>query len=205
MTAIALKDRVEQTVTAGGTGALTLGAAVSGFQALAAGDDAKVFPYVIQDGSAWETGFGTYANSGTAFTRTTRHSSSTGGALNVTTSALLCVDLTSTLLGMIVPTEVALAIVAGAVDIDCSKGSAFYLSATSNFNLNAPTNMMSGQTITVRIKQDATGSRIWTPNAVFAFGSGNSVLTATASKRDLLCASYSATDNDWVSVLTKGF
>ena len=72
------KDWQKQTVSAGGTGALTLGAAVSGFQAFGAGDDGKTFPYSIQDGTAWETGRGTYTHSGTSFARTSRTASSTG-------------------------------------------------------------------------------------------------------------------------------
>lgn len=84
------------TVSAGGTGAITLGSAVSGYQAFAAGDDGKTFPYAIQDGTAWETGRGTYTHSGTSFARTSRTASSTGSALTVTTSAFLFVDMIST-------------------------------------------------------------------------------------------------------------
>jgi hypothetical protein len=89
------KDWVKMTVSAGGTGALTLGSAVTNFQAFAAGDDGLLFPYSIQDGSATETGYGTYTHSGTSFARTQRYYSSTGSALNVSTSAYLFVDLVS--------------------------------------------------------------------------------------------------------------
>ncbi|MFS8064113.1 MAG: hypothetical protein ACMG5Z_05945 [Luteimonas sp.] len=92
---LTFKDRVKQAVSAGGSGALTLGAASSGFQAFAAGDDAKLFPYVIEDGTAWETGYGTYTHSGTSFARTSRTDSSTGSALTVSTSAFVYVDLVS--------------------------------------------------------------------------------------------------------------
>jgi hypothetical protein len=91
------KDRVKQTVSAGGTGALTLGSAVSGYQALAAGDDGKVFGYFIEDGTAWESGYGIYTSSGTSFARTSRFASSTGSALNVTTSATVGVGMVSSL------------------------------------------------------------------------------------------------------------
>lgn len=89
------KDRVKQAVSAGGTGALTLGAAASGYQALATGDNGLLFAYVIEDGTAWETGYGTYTHSGTSFARTSRRASSTGSALNVSTSAFLFVDVVS--------------------------------------------------------------------------------------------------------------
>jgi hypothetical protein len=91
--ALNYKDRLKQAVSAGGSGALTLGAAASGSQAFAAGDDGKLFPYVIEDGTAWETGYGTYTHSGTSFARTTRTASSTGSALTVTTSAYVLVDV----------------------------------------------------------------------------------------------------------------
>lgn len=90
---LSLKDRVKQAVTTGGTGAIVLGGAELGFQALGAADDGLTFPYVITDGNAWEVGTGTYANSGTTFTRTTRDASSTGAALNVTTAAKFFVSL----------------------------------------------------------------------------------------------------------------
>lgn len=88
-------DRIKMTVSAGGTGTITLGAAVTNYQAFAAGDDAKLFAYVIEDGAAWETGYGTYTHSGTTFARTSRTASSTGAALNVTTAAFLFGDLIS--------------------------------------------------------------------------------------------------------------
>ena len=90
------KNRVKQAVSSGGTGTLTLGAAASGYQAFAAGDDALLFPYVIEDGTAWETGWGTYTHSGTTFARTNRTESSTGSALNVSTSAYVYVDVIAT-------------------------------------------------------------------------------------------------------------
>jgi hypothetical protein len=89
------KDRVKQAVTTGGSGRARHRLGFVGLQALGAGDDGKVFRYVIEDGSAWETGYGIYTNSGTSFARTTRDASSTGSALTVSTSAFLFVDLTA--------------------------------------------------------------------------------------------------------------
>ncbi len=115
---IFFKDRVRQAVSTGGTGSLQLGAASGAqYQALGAADDGKLFPYVIEDGSAWEIGFGTYTHSGTAFARTTRHSSSTGSALTVTTSAILIISITSTSLLEKADVLAAADIAAGAVNI----------------------------------------------------------------------------------------
>jgi hypothetical protein len=85
------KDRVKQAVTTGGTGNLVIGAASTGYQALAAGDDGLLFVYLIEDGNAWETGYGTYTHGTLTFARTLRKDSSSGAALNVSTSALLSV------------------------------------------------------------------------------------------------------------------
>ena len=86
--AIVWKDRVKQAVSAGGTGAIMLGPAVSGYQALGAAEDGALVPYAIEDSTAWETGLGTYTHSGTSFARTARYASSTGAALNVSTAAV---------------------------------------------------------------------------------------------------------------------
>lgn len=92
---LAWKDLLKESVASGGTGTITLGSAPAGFQAFAAGDDGKLFPYSISDGTAWETGYGTYTHSGTTFARTLRTDSSTGSALNVTTAAFLFIALPS--------------------------------------------------------------------------------------------------------------
>ncbi|MET4634959.1 hypothetical protein [Kaistia defluvii] len=91
--AFKLFDRVRMTITTGGTGNLVLGAAVAdaalGYhQTLAAAGavDGDTFPYVIEDGSAFEWGIGTYIASGTSFSRSLIKSS-TGSLLNVTTAA----------------------------------------------------------------------------------------------------------------------
>jgi len=66
----AWKDRIKVTSTTTSTGALTLAASgVSGYQTFAAGDDGKTFNYVIEDGTAWETGTGVYTHSTLNFTR----------------------------------------------------------------------------------------------------------------------------------------
>lgn len=91
---VSFKDRVKQAITAGGTGAITLGLASTGYQSLGAADDGLLFPYVITDvGGAWETGTGTYTNSATSFARTNFKASSTGSALSVTTAAVFFVDI----------------------------------------------------------------------------------------------------------------
>lgn len=85
-------NRVRATVTAGGTGAITVSTGSTGYRSFA---DAGVpnlagVRYLIEDGSAWEIGFGIYTTTGTTLTRYLDESS-TGSALNVSTSATVSV------------------------------------------------------------------------------------------------------------------
>lgn len=73
-----------------GTGAITLGGAVSGYQTFAAAGIANgdVVSYIIEDGTNWEYGQGTYTTSGTSLARTTiQGSSNSGSAISVSSSA----------------------------------------------------------------------------------------------------------------------
>jgi hypothetical protein len=67
---------------------MTLGAAASGYQSMAAAGVANgdVVFYVIEDGTAWEIGTGTYTSAGTTLSRTLA-ASSTGSLLALTGSA----------------------------------------------------------------------------------------------------------------------
>jgi hypothetical protein len=87
--ALVLKDRVQETSTTSGTGTLTLGGAVAGYQSFAAVGDGNTTYYTITDptSGAWEVGVGTYTASGTTLSRTTVLASSNGGSLVSFTSA----------------------------------------------------------------------------------------------------------------------
>ncbi len=90
-------NRVKMTVSGTpGTGAVTLGSAVTGFAdfvnaGIANGD---TLPYVIEDGSNYEIGVGTYSSTGPTLTRTTitqSYNGSTYGttAISFTSSAVV--------------------------------------------------------------------------------------------------------------------
>ncbi|NBT60426.1 MAG: hypothetical protein EBT02_01420 [Planctomycetia bacterium] len=81
--ALVLKDRVQETTTTTGTGTLTLGGAVTGYQSFSAIGNANTTYYAIyaSGGSEWEVGIGTYTSSGTTLSRDTVLSSSNSGSL----------------------------------------------------------------------------------------------------------------------------
>ncbi len=92
MAAFSLLDRVKMTTATTGSGTVTLGSAVSSYQSFAAAGaaNATTYPYLIQDGTAWEIGTGTYTVSGTTLSRVLV-SSSTGSLLNLSGSATVSV------------------------------------------------------------------------------------------------------------------
>jgi hypothetical protein len=75
---LVVKDRVNETSTTTGTGTFTLAGAVTGFQTFAAIGDGNTTYYaiVLQGGSEFEVGLGTYTSSGTTLSRDTILSSS---------------------------------------------------------------------------------------------------------------------------------
>ena len=77
-----IADRVQETTTTTGTGPVTLGGAVAGFQSFASGfgSTTHLVGYCIVSGNLWEVGKGTF-NGTTGLTRDIIRSSSSGGAL----------------------------------------------------------------------------------------------------------------------------
>jgi len=90
-------NRAKMTTATTGTGTLTLGTAVAGFQTFAAAGvaNAATIAYIIEDGDAWEVGTGVYTTSGTTLTRIVAESSNADAALNLTGSAQVFIGLTA--------------------------------------------------------------------------------------------------------------
>lgn len=90
---VTLVNRAKVSTSTTGTGTIALGAAADGYQTFAdAGvTDGQIVRYVIEDGSGWEIGYGTYTASGTTLTRNVMESSNSDAALNLSGSATVFV------------------------------------------------------------------------------------------------------------------
>lgn len=179
--ALVLKDRVKETTTTTGTGTVSLGGAVTGFQAFTAIGDTNTTYYCIagQGTSEWEVGIGT-VGTGTLARTTVLASSNSNSLVNfsagtkdvfvtypasysVTSQAPTLVDpiITGTI------TEDIFALTDGAtVDIDPGNGSIQTLTLTSTARTLTYTNMVNGEAVTLMVN-DGTAGTITTWNATF--------------------------------------
>lgn len=82
-------NRAKMTTSTTGTGTITLGSASSGYQSFATAGIANTdtFSYLIEDGTAWEIGTGTYSSTGPTVARSLVESS-TGALLNLSGSGV---------------------------------------------------------------------------------------------------------------------
>jgi hypothetical protein len=91
--ALAVYDRIQETTATTGTGTVTLGGAVAGYQSFAAVGNGNNTYYTILDGTNWEVGVGTYSTTGPTLARTTILSSSnSGSAINLSGGAIVWCD-----------------------------------------------------------------------------------------------------------------
>ena len=92
---VVLVNRAKMTTSTTGTGTITLGSAVEGYQTFAAAgvSDGDSVRYVIEDGTSnWEIGSGTYTASGTTLSRTPSESSDGGSAITLSGDAIVFIS-----------------------------------------------------------------------------------------------------------------
>lgn len=91
---------------------------------------------------------------------------------------------------------------------DVSLGDEFRVTLGDNRTLGAPSNAYDGKLAIWRFKQDGTGSRTITLNAIFRLGTdiASITLTTTPNKADYMAAIYNSTDTKWdVVAFVKGY
>lgn len=97
---------------------------------------------------------------------------------------------------------------AATIATDASLGNIFTVTLGGNRTMGAPTNPTNGQKIIYRLKQDGTGTRTMTWNAVFRFSTDVPVptLTTTINKTDYVGFVYNSTDTKWDALaVSKGY
>lgn len=90
---VTLVNRAKMSTATTGTGTITLGSASSGYQTFANAGvaDGDTVRYVIEDGTNWEVGYGTYTSSGTTLSRNVLESSNSDTAISLSGSAVVFV------------------------------------------------------------------------------------------------------------------
>lgn len=141
---VTLVNRAKMATATTGTGIVTLGSAVSGYQSFAnAGvSDGSTVRYVIEEGNNWEIGTGVYTSTGTTLTRNVLESSNSGAAITLAGAAEIYITATSEDLSS------AIKVSSQVISADTS------VSATQSALSVGPVEIADGITVTV-----ATGGR----------------------------------------------
>ena len=94
--AISLGNRAKMSTSTTGTGTISLGSALSGYQSFESAGitNGQTIRYAIEDGTAFEIGSGTYTSSGTTLTRSVTESSNSDNAITLSGNAEVFVTAT---------------------------------------------------------------------------------------------------------------
>jgi len=224
-----LKNRAKMSTSTTGTGTITLGSAEDGYQTFADAGvaDADVVRYVIEDGSNWEIGTGTYTASGTTLSRTVSESSNSDAAINLSGSATVFIGATAEDIpalyadnasGATTPTASGANAVAIGSSASAGGTDSFAASTSANASgfraiaIGSNTTASSGLTVSIGYQANAGGSGIGGDtalgyNAVSAGQNAVALTNSYASGTDSLAAaianntsSYGATGANSVAI-----
>ncbi len=188
------KTRVKYTTSTTGTGTIKLGSAATQYQALAAGDDGKIIPYIIEDGggSAWEEGWGVYTHSGTTLTRNLV-SSSSGSAINLSGTSTVMLSPGQAFFADQVVNIKAKVAATGAVTLatDCEHGD----------TLNGVV-MAIGDIIFTPYQSSGSEKRVWVVNASGAPSPHPLMPTGAVISQMLVTVSEGTSEKDWIWLQT---
>lgn len=188
------KTRVKYTTSTTGTGTITLGSAATQYQALAAGDNGKIIPYVIEDGggSEWEEGWGVYTHSGTTLTRNLV-SSSSGSAISLTGTSTVMLSPGQAFFADQVVNIKAKVAATGAVTLatDCENGD----------TLNGVV-LATGDIIFTPYQASGSEKRVWVVNASGAPSPHPLMPTGAVISQMLVTVSEGTSEKDWIWLQT---
>lgn len=176
-----LVNRAKMTTATTGTGTLTLGSAVDGYQTFANAGVANgnIVRYTIEDGSAWEIGLGTYSSTGTTLTRGTIESS-TGTAINLSGNATVFVTAAAGDLQELVTFAETFAL----PTVDGTNGQVLTTNGSGTLTFTSPGASLAGQTDSASPFETSLGSgagavNTGVNNTFVGFEAGNDNTTGT--------------------------
>lgn len=160
-----LFNRAKMSTATTGAGTITLGSAVSGFDSFANAGvaNSNQVSYLIEDGSNWEYGTGTYTSSGTTLTRTVIRSSSGTSAISLSGAAQVSLTALSQDLATLDGSQTLTnKTISSAVSVSTTAGTLYPLVSVASQSLNTLTTA------------DFTGIPSWATRIVISFN-GTSV------------------------------
>lgn len=195
---VTLVNRAKMSTATTGTGTLTLGSAVGGYQSFAdAGvSDGNTVRYVIEDGSSWEIGSGVYTASGTTLSRTVIESSNADAPINLSGAAVVYVTAAAEDILQPVGSTIDNAtfeaykekvttvgtVSTSTYNIDTSLSNIFDITLGANvtFTFTNPPSSGFSRPVVIILRQDGTGSRTATfTNAKYTEGQLPTLSTGT--------------------------